>query len=207
MKASTQKLWDVQNRHPGDRQALFAAVAAALPVQTVLYPGSFVDIAASFVFNDVTYSDMDRRAKKFFEDPITVDHIIAANRRSDTTAMWAFVPGDYTEPLDIPTNHYDLLVSLYAGFISEHCTQHLRTGGWLLVNSSHGDAAMASITAGYTLTAVIEKRGSGYRYIDQELDSYLQPKKPTNITTDVLHQTNRGVAYTKSPAAYLFQKH
>ena len=50
MTQSTRQLWGTQNRHPGDREALFVAVADALPIETVLYPGSYVDIAASFVF-------------------------------------------------------------------------------------------------------------------------------------------------------------
>ncbi|HUV49262.1 MAG TPA: hypothetical protein VMX11_09810 [Actinomycetes bacterium] len=206
MTPSTRQLWDAQNRHPGDRQSLFLAVAEALPIETVLYPGSYVDVAASFVFSDVTYNDSDRRAAKFFDDRSTVDGIIAESiDRTDQARTWTFIPGDYTRPLNIPTDHYDLLVSLYAGFVSEYCTQYVRPGGWLLVNASHGDAALASITNGYTLVGVIQKNGTTYRYSTEELDSYLQPKRPTEITRELLHATNRGVAYTKSPAAYVFQ--
>lgn len=40
---------------------------------------------------------------------------------------------------------FDLLVSLYAGFISEAC-DHLPTVGCLLLaNSSHGDAALVAL--------------------------------------------------------------
>lgn len=53
---------------------------------------------------------------------------------------------------------FDLLISLYAGFVSEHCTCHLRNGGLLLVNSSHGDAAMASIDDRYRLVGVVSSR-------------------------------------------------
>jgi len=38
-----------------------------------------------------------------------------------------------------------------------------------------------------------------------DLGSYLQPKKPTEITRELLHTTNRGVPYTKTPEAYVFQ--
>lgn len=68
MRPFTSRLWAEQNRHPGDRQGLFQAVGGFLGVATVLYPGSFVDIAASFVFDDVLYVDTDRRAKRFFDD-------------------------------------------------------------------------------------------------------------------------------------------
>ncbi len=37
------------------------------------------------------------------------------------------------------------------GFVFEHCTRYLRPVGWLLVNPSHGDVAMASINPEYSL--------------------------------------------------------
>ena len=37
----------------------------------------------------------------------------------------------------------DLLVSLYSGPLSGHCTPYLRVGGMLLANASHGDVALA----------------------------------------------------------------
>lgn len=60
---TTGRLWNEQNRHAGDRPALFAAAADVLGEGRVLYPGSFVDVAASFVFPDVVYVDSDARAE------------------------------------------------------------------------------------------------------------------------------------------------
>ena len=50
------------DKHDGDRLRLFAAVADHLDAAAALYPGSHLDIAASVVFPDVTYVDVDRRA-------------------------------------------------------------------------------------------------------------------------------------------------
>ena len=70
MEERTWKLWDAQNRHSGDRDRLFAAVAEAVPeVSEALYPGSYVDVAPSFVFDDVTYVDIDRRAERSSPTP------------------------------------------------------------------------------------------------------------------------------------------
>ena len=117
-----------------------------------------------------------------------------------------FIHADYTAALDLPEQHFDLLVSLYAGFVSAHCTQHLDIGGTLLVNSSHGDAAMASIDPRYDLTGVVRSRPGDYWVDTTGLDAYLQPKKPVTITADLLHATGRGIGYTKSPFAYLFTR-
>ena len=99
-----------------------------------------------------------------------------------------------------------LLVSLYAGFVSEYCSRYLRPGGWLLVNPSHGDVAMASIASAFRLGAVVNARSSDYTVSRRNLDDYLIPKRPTDVSRDLLHERRRGIAYTKSPFAYLFQR-
>ena len=83
MKDMTRQLWAKQDQHPGDRLRLFSAVKAAFSVSTVLYPGSYVDIAPSFVFDEVTYVDMDARAARFFADTTGVDEIIAQHRKAE----------------------------------------------------------------------------------------------------------------------------
>lgn len=206
MNEFTHRLWAKQDQHRGDRQRLFATLNEVFEVSTVLYPGSFVDIATSFVFEDVTYIDTDRRAAQFFADTKGVDEIITQHRTADTGTNWRFISADYTADLELPSDHYDLLVSLYAGFVSENCTRHLRPGGLLLANPSHGDAAMASINPDYQLVAVVTTQSGNYAIRRDNLDSYMRPKRPTVITAETLHQTGRGIGYTKPAFAYVFQR-
>ncbi len=205
MHPETAELWAKQNQHDGDRLRLFAAVGAAVDVHTVLYPGSYVDLAPSFVFDSVTYVDVDKRASKFFADTNGVNEIVVAHNGAADPDI-TFIHADYTTDLDLPRDSFDLLVSLYGGFISEHCTQHLRVGGTLLVNPSHGDAAMASIDPRYELAGVVTARGGRYRISATDLDTHLIPKKPRDITIDLLHETGRAIGYTKSAFAYLFTR-
>lgn len=206
MEKLTRDLWAKQDQHPGDRFRLFSAIADAFDLETVLYPGSFVDVAPSFFFNAVCYVDSDARAARFFADTAGVDEIIARHRVGASTAEWRFVHSDYSADLELPQGRYDLLVSLYAGFVSEHCTRYLRPGGLLLVNPSHGDAALASIDPGYRLVGVVKSRAGNYAVSRDDLNSYLMPKRPIEVTAEMLHQTGRGIAYTKSPFAYVFQR-
>jgi len=206
METKTERLWAKQNQHDGDRTRLFAAVAGAVDATSVLYPGSFVDIAASFVFPDVVYVDMDRRAGQFFADAAGVEEIIAANQVDDRNRSVRFVAGDYQNDLGLELASCDLLISLYAGFISEHCTEYLRLGGTLLVNPSHGDAAMASIDPRYRLRAVVTSSRQDYRIVTDDLDRYLQPKRDEPITADRLRELGRGIAYTVPSFAYLFER-
>ncbi len=205
MKPKTAELWAKQDQHKGDRHRLFSAVASTLDADRVLYPGCYVDVAPSFVFGSVTYLDLDKRTPRFFADTEGVLEIVAEHGGPPAPDI-SFIHGDYTNALELPDESFDLLVSLYAGFISEHCTRYLKVGGTLLVNPSHGDAAMASIDPRYSLTGVVESKDGDYRVRTTDLDGYLIPKKPRTITVDSLHRSNRGIAYTKSPFAYLFAR-
>jgi hypothetical protein len=195
-------MWAEQDRNDGGRQRLFDAVNAFRPAGSVLYPGSYVDIAPSLVFPRVTYIDLDDRARRFFADGVGLAEIVG----DDRAAGIDFVHGDYTEWLDLHDESFDLLVSLYAGFVSEACTQYLRVGGTLLVNPSHGDAAMASIDPRYRLVAAVHLRDGTYRVRTEDLGSYLVPREPVDVTPQLLHERRRGISYTRAPFAYLFER-
>jgi len=204
MNSRTLALWEKQDQHKGDRLRLFQAINAEFPAQKVLYPGSYVDIAPSFVFGDVTYTDMDKRAEKFFADDSGTRKIIIDNGGSPDAHV-QFIPGDY-RTLDLEARSFDLLISLYAGFISEACGHLLRTGGTLLVNPSHGDAALAVLDPHFELTGVVISVDGRYKVSKKNLDNYMIPKKIQTITRDSIIESGRGIAYTKSPFAYLFRR-
>ncbi len=205
MKPRTAALWAQHDQHEGDRWRLFRAVAEAVPAKSVFYPGCYVDIAPSFVFESVTYLDTDRRTPQFFGDTAGVNEIVARHDGPADPDI-TFIHADYTSGLDLPDGRFDLLVSLYAGFVSEHCTRHLRVGGTLLVNPSHGDAAMASIDPRYELTCVVKARAGSYSVDATRLDTYLVPQRAQRLTIDALHESGRGIGYTRSPFAYLFTR-
>lgn len=206
MEDRTRRLWDKQDQHAGDRYRLFSAVAAAVDASCVLYPGSYVDLAPSFVWPSVTYVDVDRRAEQFFADAAGVGELLGEHDVDPETRRVRFIAADYTDPLPLADQEFDLLVSLYAGFVSESCTQHLRVGGTLLVNPSHGDAAMASIDARYRLAGIVRSRSGTYSVSDRDLDTHLVPKKDVVVTKEALHASGRAIAYTKSAFAYLFER-
>ena len=65
---------------------------------------------------------------------------------------------------------------------------------------------MASIDPLYRLSAVVKSRSGDYRVDVRDLDTYLVPKRDVAVTKELLHASGRGVAYTKSPFAYLFER-
>ena len=197
--------------HSDDRLHLFAAIADHHVSGAVLYPGSYVDIAPSVYFDDVTYVDMDRRAARFFAHTGPVARLIDQKRAMVGTAPLGgagvrFHHADFCDPLPVEDASVGLLVSLYAGFVSECCSRYLTTGGLLLANNSHGDASMASLDPLFSLVAVVPSRAGGYRVRTDDLDRYMVPKKGSAPTVEELRQTNKGVAFTRPAFAYLFQR-
>lgn len=205
VNSRTQALWQKQDIHDGDRERLFTAVRAAVGDSVVLYPGSYVDVAVSMAFSTVTYVDLDQRAAQFFEDSAGVREIIGS-RAGPRSVSVEFIHADYTNGLGLVPESFDLLVSLYAGFVSEACTRYLRVGGTLLVAPSHGDAAMASIDPRYELSGVVTSRSGDYRVKTDNLHTYLNPENPMTVTPEYLHKHQRGIPYTRSPFAYLFTR-
>ncbi len=199
-------MWEQQDRHRGDHHRLFTAVAAFIDAERVLYPGSYVDLAPSFVWPSVTYVDVDPRAGRFFADEAGVHELLVEHGAEPTSRSVRFIEADYTDPLDLDEGEFDLLISLSAGFVSETCTHHLRVGGTLLVNPSHGDAAMASIDPRYRLQAVVTSRSGEYAVDARHLHTYLVPRHDVEVTKAWLHARGRAVAYTRTPFAYLFER-
>lgn len=202
MKPSTRSLWELQNRHPGDRERLFTVVADHVGTGPVLYPGSFVDLGASFAFEDVTYVDTDKRATKFFADEEGVAEILGDHAGNKIN----FISGDYTGDLGLEDESFNLLISLYAGIVSEPCGRYVEIGGWLLVNGSHGDATMSTLDERFELAAVVISRAGEYKIDSSNLERFLIPKKQAETTREEIHEKNRGLTYTASPFAYLFER-
>ena len=198
--------WAEYERHPGDRSAMFLAVRNHLEPRRVLYPGSYIDIAASMVFDDVTYVDVDRRAARFFADPEGVDALISGHRELGGDWTWEFLAADFTESLPLEEGSFDLLVSLYAGGITENCGRYLADGGRLVANTSHGDVALAAEDPQFHLEAVIDGRDGRYEVSTEGLGERLIPKPRRVPTPSEIRTSTRGVAYTKPAAAYVFRR-
>lgn len=198
-------MWREQDRHPGDRQRLFAAVHRALGPRSALYPGSFVDIAPSFVIDDVTYVDSIGRAARFFDDVDGVDEIIAEHRPAGSRAIWRFLASDYRDDLPVEDGSVDLLISLYAGLVSDACARYLRPGGLLLANASHGDASVVALDDRFELFAAVRSRAGDHRIVTDDLDRFLRPRDPGLATVERIRRTGRGIAYTTPAFAYVFR--
>jgi len=188
-----------------ERLSLFKLLAKDYNVKSALYAGSYIHITPSFVFPLTVYVDTDKKAKAFFNDT-GLNAFIKKHKSYIEETELRFHSTDYQEKVSEPTNRFDLLISQYAGFVSQHCKSYLKLGGLLLVNDSHGDASMAYLDNDYQLSASVQQTKAEYQISKKNLESYFIPKAATPITKVQLKKTQRGVTYTKSATAYLFKR-
>jgi hypothetical protein len=184
---------------------LFQLLADKYRITSALYPGSYTHVTPSFVFPKAAYVDSDKQALIFFSDPRIYNFI---NRRKlyVQDAQVRFHPVSYTRDFEEKDGSFDLLISLYAGFISLYCKRYLKIGGVLLVNNSHGDAGMASLDDAYSLIGVVNRRAGNHVVSEKNLDLYFVPKAGVAVTREYLESIKRGIGYKKSAWAYLFRR-
>ncbi|GIG66644.1 hypothetical protein [Phytomonospora endophytica] len=187
----------------GDRSRLYLEIAAHTGARRVLYPGSYLDIAPSYVWPDVTYLDADDRATRMFADAEVPLSLAVRHKRYPGDPLIAYIPGDYTRTLpELPAASWDLVISLSAGLVSEHATRCLKPGGYLLANNSHADAGLACTDPHLRLSAVVGLDGT---LSTGGLDRYLRPRRPPHPSRDDILKSARSVPYTETASAYLFQ--
>jgi hypothetical protein len=58
----------------------------------------------------------------------------------------------------------------------------------------------------HRLSGVFRCHSGEYLVSTENLETYLSPKKQTMLTRTMPHQSGRGIAYTRSAFAYLFER-
>ena len=187
-----------------ERLELFEIVRAEFGPLSFLYPGCFVHITPAFFIPKAAFVDTDKRARRFFGDSQTMA-FVEASKRYEQKLNLRFLSRDYSEELPIERT-YDLIISQYAGFVSESCKRYLRKGGVLVANNSHGDASLASIDDDFRLVAVIQRRAEHFWISRTRLDKYLVPAKGIQVTRQLLYSIRRGIGYKRSASNYVFEK-
>lgn len=170
----------------GDRTPAYRAVRSLLGDVRVLYPGSYLDAQPLDVWTDVVCLDTDPVYRR----------VVA---KGQLPTRGEFLVADYREDLEV--GEFDLLLSLYAGPVSVHCTRYLRVGGHLLCSNSHGDASLASLDPRYRIRAVLPR---GDRLRTEDLEDFVTPRRPAS--RDAVVASGRGVAFRRSARYHLFRR-
>ena len=185
----------------GNRTELYRIVAKMYGVESALYPGSHIDIAPSLVIPKVIYVDNFKGAINFFKNLDLIKEYIVQNKGYEKPCDIVFMDQDYTKELNIEP--VDLIISQYAGFVGQATKKHLKTGGILLCNDSHGDATLSKFDYDFEFLGVI---GKNNRIIDTKLEDYFVLPRSKNIDLVKVKEKMKGPKYKLAAENYLFRK-
>ncbi|KAF2956847.1 hypothetical protein [Marinitoga sp. 38H-ov] len=182
------------------RIKIFEILSKNFDIKNVLYPGSYVDITPSIIFYDVTYIDNNKIANSIFKNNIsTVYEIIEKEKKYTSKLNIEFIYSDYWNEMDL-NKSFDLLISLYAGFVSQACKKYLKKDGILFVNDSHGDATSAYFDNTFELIGVIDNN----KIFFNSLEQYFISKKEIDLVK--VKNTMKPPKYIKNADFYIFKK-
>jgi hypothetical protein len=158
------------------------------------------------VIPEVVYVDSDKKAISFFENKEEIVKYVEKNKIYEEKSKISFESKDYNSNLSISKNYYDLLISQFAGFVSQACKKYLKSGGILLVNDSHGDATKAKFDKDFEFIGVLNFREDKYYISTENLDEYFTFKRKRPIDIDKVTKTMKGPKYKNNCDYYLFRK-
>ena len=141
MKSIPELCGQYHVRREDERLELFEIVRSEFGTRSFLYPGRFVHFTPASIIPNATFVDTGKQVKGFFDDPQTPAFFNAC-KRCEKPAKLRSLGRDFPKDLPIERGN-DLLISQYAGLVSERCKGYLRKGGVLVANNRHGDASLA----------------------------------------------------------------
>ena len=203
MKNSTVELYQKQIVDINfERAGLFKALKERYDCNEALYPGSSVHITPSLYYPHVVYVDQSTTAAEFFSDMDGIQAYVRRNKHYKQRAYISFIAQDYTVPLPLPKGGFDLLISLYAGGVSQACKEYLKIGGILVTNDHQNDVDGVMNYTGFKLIAMVKYSGGKYRFLDEDGDIHLAAVRKRKKRKDFLQTTSQGFAYREDIDVY-----
>ena len=146
-----------RDKHDGSYDLLWAfrLIGENFGCRRALYPGSHLHITPSLVFPEVCYVDSIKGIRQAMSDPGLLGYVDSHKDYAED-AVIRCREEDYRSIASEPAASFDLLISLNAGFISQHCGHLLKPGGYFLANNGHYDANRAFVDPRYQLIAALE---------------------------------------------------
>lgn len=187
-----------------DRLGLFELLQTKYDIRKALYLGSHIHITPSLVFPEVVYVDSSEKFKQMIESE-EAREFIEKNKQYSTKPKYAFIKQNYDNKLHIDTD-FDLLISQYAGFVSQAGKHHLISGGILVANNSHGDATMTHLDSDFELIAVAHHTNDKWHIFEERLDKYFVRKDGATDSIESVRANGKGPGYAKTATVYIFRK-
>ncbi len=189
-----------------ERSGLFAFLQEEYHLVEVLYPGCSFHITPGFYFPHVVFVDRSPSAISFFARRADILDFIMRSRNYKRTPYFQFIAQDFTRPLPVLENQFDLVLALFTGGVSKACKAYLKIGGLLLSNNHQNDAAQAAQDKDLELIAMVRFQRGKYRVVDPEPGESMKVQDQAFQSRRSLRQTTRGIKYVDHECYYLFRR-
>lgn len=185
----------------GNRLELYRAVSKKFEILSALYPGCHIDLSPSLVIPKVVYVDNFMGTINFFKHANLIKAYIDEHKEYEQECDILFFGQDYSHKIVIEP--VDLIISQFAGFVGQTTKMHLKVGGILLCNDSHGDATLSKFDEDFKLVGTLDENN---KIENNNLDDYFMLPKHKSIDLMNVKAKMKGPKYSKSAENYLFQK-
>ena len=189
-----------------ERRGLFELIREKYLPREVLYPGCSIHITPAFFFPYVVFVDQNPTAAAFFSNRDSIREFVGRNRKYRRTPHIQFIAQDFTQPLPVLENQFDLVLALFAGGIAKACRSYLRMGGLLLTNNHQNDAVDASEDNQLVLLAIVQKHQGKYRLEEKKPGESPKFKSQARRPKRYLRQTSGGLEYIENESYYIFKR-
>jgi hypothetical protein len=186
-----------------ERAGLFKTIAETYRSREVLYPGCSVHVTPSLYFPHVVYVDQSEAAEQFFADDKPIVDFVNRNKHYKGSTYLRFIRQDYSQPLPLREESFDLLLALFAGGIAKVGCKFLKLGGILLTNNHQGDAADAPQHTDLQLKARVIFHKKAYTVLEDVDEREITSQKPHHNS---LKQADQGVVYIEKETYSVFQR-
>ncbi len=189
-----------------EREGLFEFIQDTYHPTEVLYPGCAVHLTPAFYFPYVVFVDQDAAAQAFFAEHEGIRALVMRRRTYRRSPFVQFIFQDFTQPLPLPPNQFDLLLGLFVRGVARACLPHLRLSGLYLSNNHQGDAEEALQDERLSLLAVLQRRQGKYRAVEYDPARPFQVSRGASRAKRYLRNTGHGVEYLEQENYYLFKR-
>jgi len=189
-----------------ERVGLFELIREEYHPQQVLYPGCATHITPACFFPHIVFVDQDPTVSEFFSNQDAILDWIKRHKKYRRSPYIQFIYQDFTEPLPVQQEQFDLLLALYTGGVSRACKMYLKRGGFLITNNHQNDAVEAARDKQLSLEAVARMRGGKYRLVDTEPGGFLRSRNQTVQSKRYLRRVSGGFEYVEEESYYIFKK-
>lgn len=138
---------------------------------------------------------------RFFKNIELIKAIIEEQKEYLEKCEISFLGQDYTQKMSIEP--VDLIISQFAGFVGQATKHHLKVGGILLCNDSHGDATLSRFDDDFELIGVMDQNNT---FSDSDLNKYFLRSSGEPVDLTAVYEKMKGPKYSLTAENYLFRK-